>query len=211
MIFKDRAEAGERLAGILKNDPYIKQPPTRKKGVVISLLRGGIVLGDIIAKKLAIDHLPLAVAKIASPSNPELALGALCFDITYLDPKIVSSLSLDKASIQKQIKLAQEKFASYQKRFFLNEKMYNRLIDCLVILVDDGIATGSSVRAALLFVKSKKPKKIFLASPVAPVDFEEKGFDKVFIIHKDPYLSSVSQFYQNFPQVEDKEVEKMLY
>ncbi len=211
MIFKDRSDAGEMLAGILKNDPYIKRRLTRSRGMVVSLLRGGIIVGDVVAKNLKIDHLPLAVAKIPAPDNPELALGALCFDVAYIDPKIVSSLSLDKALIQKQITLAREKFNSYQKRFFLKEKMYNRLIDCTVILVDDGIATGSTIRAALLFIKSKKPKKIFLASPVAPADFEEKGFNKVFILHKDPYLSAVSQFYESFPQVEDEEVRKIMY
>jgi predicted phosphoribosyltransferase len=210
MIFKDRRQAGERLAGTLKNDPYIKRRWARSRVVAVSLLRGGIIVGDIIAKNLKIDHRPLAVAKIPAPGNPELAIGALSFDVTYLEPKVVSSLALDKATIQNQIGAAREKFKSYQQRFSLEEKKFNQLKNKAVILVDDGIATGSSMKAALLFVKSKKPKKIFLAVPVAPTDFEGKGFDKVFILHRDLFLSAVSQFYENFPQVEDNEVKSIL-
>lgn len=210
MIFKDRVEAGEKLAEILKNDLYIKRRLCWGRVVTVSLLRGGIIVGDIIAKKLKIEHLPLAVAKIPSPTNPEFAIGALSFDITFLDPGIVSLLRLDKASIKKQIEMARQKFESYKMRFSLKEENFNKLKNSYIILVDDGIATGSSVKAALLFLKSKKPKKIFLAVPVAPADFEEKGFDKVFILHKDPFLSSVSQFYHHFPQVEDEEIKKIL-
>ncbi len=210
MIFKDRQDAGEKLAEIIKNDPYIKRRLVRSRILVVSLLRGGIIVGDIIAKKLKIGHLPLIVAKIQAPSNPELALGALCFDMVFLEKKIISSLDIDKATIQNQIIQAKKKFIDYQRRFSLHEEQFNHLKNYHLILVDDGIATGATVKAALLFLKSKKPRKIFLAVPVAPIDFEEKNFDKALIIHKNPYFSSVSQFYDNFFQVDDKKVKKLI-
>lgn len=206
MIFKDRAEAGKKLAEVLvfrKNQKNI---------VVASLLRGGVVLGQIIARKFKADHIPLAVAKIPAPENPELAIGALCFDIVYLDSSIVSMLGLDQATIKDQIVAARKKFSGYVERFSLNEKKLGQKIkNKIVVLTDDGIATGSSIKAAALFIKSRFAKKIILAVPVAPTDFEEKGFAKVIILHKDPFLASVSQFYERFPQVEDNEVKKILY
>ena len=210
MIFKSRQDAGERLAEIIKNDPYIKRRLVRSRVLAVSLLRGGIIVGDIIAKKLKIGHLPLIVAKIPAPNNPELAIGALCFDIIFLEKKIISSLDFDKATIQKQIAQARKKFEDYQRRFSLHEEQFNRLKNYHLILADDGIATGATVKAALLFLKSKKPRKIFLAIPVAPIDFEEKDFDKVFIIHEDPCLTSVSQFYENFFQVNDEQVKRLI-
>ena len=77
-------------------------------------------------------------------------------------------------------------------------------------MVDDGIATGASMKAAALFCKNKKATEVILAVPVAPPDFETEGFDRVFILHKDPGFHAVSQYYDYFPQVEDSEVKKLL-
>jgi len=203
MIFKDRVEAGKKLAKILSKKNL-------KNAIVVSLLRGGIIVGQEIAKKLKVHHFPLAVAKIPAPQQSELAIGALCFDFTYLESRIVNSLYIDKPTIKKRVNIAKEKFKSYLKRFNLKKSNY-KLKNKAVILVDDGIATGSTVKTALLFVKSLKPKKIILASPVAPGDFENPGFDDFIILHRDPTFSSVSQFYLDFPQVEDEEIKRLLY
>ena len=79
-----------------------------------------------------------------------------------------------------------------------------------MILVDDGIATGATMKAAVLFLKTKGPKKIVAASPVGPADFDEAGFDRIIIYHRDPYLSAISRFYQSFPQVEDEQIKTLL-
>jgi len=207
MLFKDRKKAGERLAEkLLKEGAFEKEQ--LKKTIVVSLLKGGIILGDIIAKKLNIDHLPLVVAKIPAPLNPELALGALTFNTLYLDKKIISSF--DKINLQNQINQALSKLATYQKEFKIKESDFNQIKEKTIILVDDGIATSSTIQAAFLFLKKKRAKKIILATPVAPADFNEKIFDKVFILHKDPFLSAISQYYQDFSQVEDDEVKNIL-
>lgn len=203
MIFKDRAEAGKKLAEILSKKNL-------KNLVVISLLRGGVVVGEEISRRLKINHLPLAVAKIPAPYQSELAIGALCFDFTYLESRIVISLNIDKPTIKKQVNIAKEKFRSYLERFNLKKSIYKKIKNKIVVLVDDGIATGSTVKAALLFVKSLKPRKIILVSPVAPTDFINPGFDQLIILHYDPSFSSVSQFYLDFPQVEDEEIKKIL-
>lgn len=209
MIFKDRTDAGRKLLVRLFEDPNIKK--SKRKVVVVSLLRGGIVVGNTIAVGLQAKHLPLAVTKIPAPHNPELALGAVCFDVTYLEKNVVNSLGLTKGEIANQIDVAQEKFNSYAKRFSIKKAKYSRVFkNKLVILVDDGIATGSTVKVAILYLKIKKPKSIYLAVPVAPYDFSVVGVDKEVILHKDFGFGAVSQFYASFPQVEDDEVKKIL-
>lgn len=201
MIFKDRTDAGEKLSKKLLQDKNLLK--NRKNSIVVSLLRGGVDVGKIIAKKLKIDHVPLAVTKIGSPFNPELAIGAICFDSVYLQGDIIKRLELKDVALNLKISLAKIKHKEYIKKFGLEKIQYERkLKNKLPIIVDDGIATGATIKAALLFIKSKKPKKIVLAVPVAPTDFDTKGFDKTVILHKDAFFSSVSQFYKSFPQVE---------
>jgi len=201
MVLKDRHDAGEKLAALLKQE---------KNAIALSLLRGGIVVGAAISQKLHISHLPLVVTKIPAIHNEELALGAVCFDISYLESGVVRRLTLKKSEISRQIKIAQNKFQTYCKRFQIKQKAYSAIKDKTVILVDDGIATGSTARAALLYIKSHKPNKVILATPVAPYDFDAFGFDTFVTLHQDENFNSVSQFYQKFPQVEDEEVKELL-
>jgi len=209
MIFKDRQDAGRKLLVRLFEDRDIKK--NKRNVVVVSLLRGGIVVGDAIARGLQAKHLPLTVTKIPAPYNPELAIGALCFDVTYLEKQVVDSINISRATIVEQIEVAREKFDSYLKRFGIKKSLYSRsLKNKIVVLTDDGIATGSTVKAAILFLKSKKPKSIYLAIPVAPTDFSTVGIDKELILHKNFAFGAVSQFYERFPQIEDKEVIRML-
>lgn len=202
MIFKDRQDAGEKLSEELLKDKNLLKG--RNNLVVVSLLRGGVVVGKIIAKRLDIEHIPLAVTKIPAPYNPELAIGSLCFDIIFLQKDIINNLSLQKEDIDKQISLARIKHSVYIQKYDLQKINYAKLLrNKIVIIVDDGVATGATAKAALLFAKSKKAKKVILAVPVAPTDFDIKGFDSVVSLHKDPFFSSVSQFYGSFPQGEE--------
>jgi len=209
MIFKDRQEAGRKLLVRLFEDRGIKK--NKRKVIVVSLLRGGIIVGDIIAKGLQVKHLPLVVTKIPAPHSPELAIGALCFDVTYLEKIVVNSLGLEKSEIVNQIEVARKKFNSYLERFEIKKSLYSRsLKNKIVVLTDDGIATGSTVKAAILYLKSKKIKSIILAVPVAPSDFSIVGVDKELILHKNFAFGAVSQFYEHFSQIEDNEVKKIL-
>ncbi|MBI5123371.1 phosphoribosyltransferase [Candidatus Roizmanbacteria bacterium] len=196
MLFQDRLDAGNQLVDKLTD--------YKNNSVVVSLLRGGVIVGNVIAKKLKIPHLFLAVVKISHPDQPELAIGALCFNKIYLDNQYVSFF--DKKTINQQIKNAKIKFSSYLKRFNLKKLDYKKLKNKTVILVDDGVATGATTKISLLFLKSQVPKKIILAVPVAPVDFDGPGFNLMIILHHDQPFTAVSQFYRNFPQVEDGEI-----
>lgn len=200
MIFKDRVEAGEKLAQVLTKNKEITNE--KKNIIILSLLRGGAVVGYQIAKKLSLPHFPLVVKKIGAPSNEELAIGALCQNEIFLDKNLIKRLGLDKNEVNAQIKKAKQKQEEYWKKFI--KKKPPSLKEKIVILVDDGIATGASVKVGLQCLKKQKVKKVFLAVPVAPSDFDSSGFDKAFILHRDPFLSAVSQFYQEFNQVNDK-------
>ncbi len=204
MIFKDREEAGEKLSEKLLQDTGLLK--NKENIIVVSLLRGGVIVGKTIAKKLRVKQIPLAATKIPAPHNPELAIGAVCFDISYFRKDIIKSLNLQREDIHRQTSYAQMKNRGYIKKFSLSKKsIEKKLKNRTAILVDDGIATGATMRAALLFVKNKKAKEVVLASPVAPIDLAlsvVEGFDKIIILHRDPFFSSVSQFYESFPQVE---------
>ncbi len=211
MIFKDRVDAGEKLFTQLRKSSLVNPPAGGQKEIVIvSLLRGGAILGDVLSRKLKAPHLPLAVVKISAPENEELAIGALVFDVVYLEKRIIDSLFLTKQEIREQISTAKEKFSNYCKTFLLKKKTYDMLSGKTVILVDDGVATGATMKAAALFVKGEGAKVVIVAVPVAFDELDLKGIDKVLILHKDPHLSSVSQFYAEFPQIEDAEVKKLL-
>ncbi len=209
MIFKDRRDAGRKLLVKLFQDRNIKK--NLDKVVVVSLLRGGIIVGDTVAKGLQVKNLPLAVTKIPAPHNPELAIGAVCFDTVYLEKNVINILAIDISGIRQQIQKAKEKSNSYLQRFCIKQNVLAHWIkNKITIIVDDGIATGSTIKAAILYLKSKNPKSVILAVPVAPTDFHITGADKQFILYKAGDFGAVSQFYERFAQIEDADVKKML-
>jgi predicted phosphoribosyltransferase len=206
-LYLEAREIGERLCNF--NKKHIKN--NLKNTLVVSLLRGGFIIGYQIAKKLSIPHFPLMVAKISAPHQEELAIGALCFNKIYWEKSILNSLNLPKNILNNQIKKAKEKFLNYCHEFNIKEEQFQSIENKIVILTDDGIATGSTVNSAFLFLKSKKPEKVILAIPVAPSDFKNPGFDQQIILYQDPFLSAVSQYYQNFSQVTNEEINFLIY
>ncbi len=203
MIFKNRSEAGSKLAEILK-----KKIVDKENLVVVSILRGGVVVGEEIAKKLKIPHLFLPVVKIPASDNPELAIGAFVFDVRYINKDVASYYS--NQSIEKAVDLARNKFKKYSDVFQINKQSFNSIKNQIVILVDDGAATGATTKAAAIFLQKNKVKKIILALPVASSDFERDYFDEVVILHQNPYLSAVSQYYQDFSPVSEDEIKKLI-
>lgn len=206
MVFKDRSDAGRKLADLLAKDKKI----IREKGAlsIFSLLRGGAVVGFEIAKKLSIPHHPLIVKKITAPFNQELAIGAICQDEFFLDQQLIKNLGLTKKEIEKQIDQALRIEKEYQNKYarFLERRNFN---EKNVILVDDGVATGSSVKVAEKYFRNQGVEKVYLASPVASKDFEGKIFDRVFFLFQDPYLTAISSYYYDFHQVTEEEIYKI--
>lgn len=207
-IFRDRYSAGEQLAELLtkyKND---------KNCLILGLPRGGVVTAYAIAKKL---NLPLDVTcprKIGAPFNPELAIGAITeTGEGVYNWSLISQLGIPesyiKQEVEKQKQIAQHRLSSFRKG-----KPPRNLTGKTVILVDDGLATGATMKAAITSVKKENAETVVVAVPVSPNDtLQEIGelADEVVCIASPSYFEAVGQFYENFTQVEDDEVEEILH
>lgn len=202
MLFKDRSTAGEKLARKIIEEGFAKNS---NKNIVLSLIRGGAPVGERIAAKLKSPHYPFIIKKISSPHNPELAIGAMGEESYYLNRDTIKMLLLSQTQIKKQINKTKNKILTL-KKVYPTKKI--ELKEKHVFLVDDGIATGSTAYAALKLLKRQKAKKIILAVPVAPKDFEGKGFNDLVILDKPVDFSAVSQFYEYFPQLSNEQVKE---
>ena len=199
-MFENREQAGEQLA--LK----LKKIISGEGFVVIALLRGGIVLGKKVSEHFKIPLMPLSVKKIGAPFNPELAIGAVAFDGTsYFDKGLIRHLSVDEDFIKSSQEIKRREAQALQKLF----KKKISLKDKRVVVVDDGIATGATAICASMYAKNQKAEEIILASPVIAKDTLRHikiHFDEVISLKNTSNLTSVSQFYKNFPQISDEEV-----
>lgn len=218
MIFKDRVEAGEKLAEIL-------QIYQNNNTVVYGLPRGGMVVASIIAKKLKAPLSAIIVRKIGHPQNPEYALCAVSLEGSLVcDQKELATVDMEwlEKEIKKELAEAQRRYNLY---FSTNlPTTSSSLSDGLraeglptnqtAILVDDGIATGLTIKAAMGEIKQQKPKKIIVAVPVSPEEVSEQLQQEVdeFIALEipDQFTGSVGSYYQDFPQVTDEEVINLL-
>jgi putative phosphoribosyl transferase len=207
MIFKNRHEAGVKLAA--KLEKFRSQPQT----VVMGLARGGVVVAHAVAEAL---HLPLdviVIRKVGAPDQEELAVGAVDEEGDgFLNQGIIRTLNISPEYIQKEVdhqkKVAQQRAALYRKG-----KKKTDIQGKTLIVVDDGIATGASVRAALLGLKKKGAAKIILAVPVAAADSLKslsKEVDETVCLYDPSDFMAVGQFYQKFDQTSDDEVVKLL-
>lgn len=199
-IFRDRIAAGEELAERLLP---VYNPQT---ALVIALPRGGVMVGAVIAKHL---QLPLDVVcprKITSPLQPEYALGAVTEDGTvFIPPAFRTSLS---SVIEEQQNEAKRRALLYRKGGAQPE-----ITGRQVILVDDGIATGLTMLAAVEMIRRQKPAELILAVPVAPpssLAFFKEKVDSILCPTIDEDFMAVSQYYENFPQITDEEVVRLL-
>lgn len=207
MLFKDRRQAGEMLAQRLQQYSYSKDT------LVLAIPRGGVVVAAEIAKKL---NLPLDIVvtrKIGSPTQPELALGAVDpnGDVVW-DEKLLGDLGLKIDDLRSEVENQLEEIKRREK-LYRQGKSFLNIQGKSVILVDDGIATGATVIAAVKYLKKLKVAKIILAVPVAVADVAEEideFIDEKVILEVPDYLGAVGSFYQNFEPVEDEEVIKLL-
>lgn len=201
--FENRRDAGVRLAKALARYDG-------EDAVIYALPRGGVVLGAEVAKQL---ELPLALIiprKIGHPENPEYAVCAVTEEgelvcneeeSSRLDPKWL------KAAAKREQKEAKRRRAVYGgARLPASGKV--------AIIVDDGIATGLTVRAAIRTLRRELPSEVIVAAPIAPrevVEYLRKEADDVIVLDDtEPFLGAIGAYYQSFPQVTDEEVIRIL-
>lgn len=208
MLFKDRKDAGKQLAAIML------QYKNLKNAVVLGLPRGGIVVAYEVAKALNLPLDLICPRKIGAPFNPEFAIGAVTESGRgYLHKEIIEDLGVPQKYIDEAIK-EQTSIAKHRVETY-RQNMAPRVIKSkTVILVDDGLATGATMEAAIASVRGDKASKIIVAVPVAPESTIEKIkplADDVVCVATPELFSAIGQFYYNFNQTTDEEVIKLLH
>jgi putative phosphoribosyl transferase len=218
MIFQDRFDAAEKLAEKLQwlKEEDKEEGIQRKSVIILSVPRGGVVIGDIISRILDAKLDVVVSRKVGAPYNPELAIGAVMPDGSFFpNENIIKILKISDSYINAEI-AAQMKEIDRRLISFRGSKDYgNHLQYKTVVLVDDGIATGATILAATQWLKKKRNnKKLIIAVPVAPKDIADnlnKVADKVVILYSPSSFESVGQFYQDFSQVSDNQVKKIMH
>ena len=204
--FVDRVDAGRRLASALKD-------LVDKDAVVLAIPRGGVVVGYEVAKALDLPLDIIIPRKIGAPGNPELAIGAMTEDGTMLlDELIVEHLRVSEEYIQLESE-AQKREIQRRLTLYRGAVPYPILENRSVIIVDDGIATGSTMKAALASVRNREARSVTIAIPVGPPstirELEEKADIVVCLRTPEPFYA-IGQFYANFAQTPDEEVTRLL-
>jgi len=202
-MIKDRVEAGQLLG-----DKLIKC--NLENPVVLAIPRGGVILGHEIAKKLGCELDVVISKKITPADNPEYAIGAITHDGTLYKGNYWDNYSSDENFADELTRKKQEvkrRLEEYRRttEYDLEGKT--------IVLVDDGVATGSTVFAILNWLSKQKTEKVLLAIPVIPADTYEAIKDKVLdvlTLEIPTSFSSVGQFYSSFEQVSDDEVREIL-
>ncbi|MDO8269159.1 MAG: phosphoribosyltransferase family protein [Candidatus Levybacteria bacterium] len=207
MYFKNRTEAGEMLAQ--KLGKY-----ANRDVVVYALPRGGVVTAVEIAKHL---HAPLEVVitrKIGHPTNPEYAIAAIS-ENGHMVTNRSELASIEEDFLQKEIEKQREEIKR-RKEMYLGGREIISTDGKIAILVDDGVATGLTLRVGIIELRHRNPKKIVIAVPIvskSTADVLKNEIDELIALEipsDDVFLSSVGDYYENFKQVEDSEVIEIL-
>ena len=198
MHFSDRNDAAHRLAEALES--Y-----RGSSALVLAVPRGGVPVGAVVAAELGLKLDIILAKKIGHPSNSEYAIGAVTLqgiqyerDLEEVDPHYIAA---ETERLRKELERRQALFTGGRPPAVVKEKT--------VILVDDGIATGSTLIAAIMGLRKSDVAKIVVAVPVAPVQarhtFEELA-DEYICLHESASFSGVGQFYDDFSEVTDEDV-----
>jgi len=206
MLFTDRHEAGEALASRLIG--LIGQNP-----LVLAIPRGGVVVAAPVARRLAAPLDVVVPRKIPSPHNEELAVGAVAEDGTiYLDETLVAYLGVTQEYLRREAARQIEEIQR-RTRLYRRSRPAQEIRGRTVILVDDGVATGYTVLAALRYLRRQQPRQLVLAIPVASPDtllkLREEA-DKVVVVSSPEPFYAVGQFYRDFTQTTDEQVIELL-
>jgi putative phosphoribosyl transferase len=207
MIFRDRGHAGVSLAKEL--NAYRGDP----NAVILALPRGGVAVGYEISRTL---HLPLDVfitRKLGTPDNPEYAIGAVSeTGAIYLNPEAVDAFNLSHDDLEGLIQ-AQRREIARRQALYRQGRRVPALADRTVILVDDGIATGSTFFATIEAVTELSPRRLIAAIPVGPRETLARVkslVDELIVLEVLDPFSAVGEAYQDFTQVEDEQVVALL-
>ena len=208
MAFRDRSDAGRRLARALSKYEG-------SNTVVLALPRGGVPVAAEVAAALNAPLDLILVRKIGVPVQPELAMGAVVDGAAPIIVRNDEVLELTGTTAREFDEACARELAEIERRrqLYIGERARVEIAGHVVILIDDGIATGATTRAALQAIRKRKPKELVLAVPVAPPETIRqlvKEVDTLICLETPEDFGAIGYFYRDFRQVSDREVIEIL-
>lgn len=202
-MFANRIKAGQLLA---KKLLAFKK---KKDVLVLGIPRGGVVVAKAVALALSVPLDVLIIKKIGAQDNEELAIGAVSMDDYYLNDDL--AFDTPKAYVQEQVKRKQQE-AKERYEFLCGKRRQRSLKGKVVIVVDDGVATGATMSLAVKILKQQQVKKIVIATPVAPPEAVRALLHEaeVICLEQPESFLAIGQYYRDFTQVEVGEVKALL-
>lgn len=204
MMFQDRLDAGRRLAKALSGYKG-------RNAVVLALPRGGVPVAAEVAAALDAPLDLILVRKIGVPAQPELAMGAVVDGAAPIVVRNEEVIEFSGTTADEFDAVCARELAEIERRrqLYIGERARAEIAGQVVIVVDDGIATGATTRAALLAIRNRKPKELVLAVPVAPPDTIKQlrqEVDDLICLETPELFGAIGYFYRDFRQVSDEEV-----
>lgn len=211
-IFRDRQAAGELLAKRLEDKGY-RGYKGDKGIVVLGIPRGGVVVAREVADRLNLPLDIIITRKIGAPMQKELALGAVdpSGEVVW-DEQLIGDLRLRIKDLREEVKKQAEEIKRREVLYRSGRKPLDVKYK-IVILVDDGIATGATILAAINYLKKLGAQKIIVVAPVGAkdsIDTISSEADEVVVLYVPASLGAVGSFYQNFEAISDQEVLQLL-
>jgi putative phosphoribosyl transferase len=208
IVFRDRSDAGRRLAKALSEYKG-------RNAVILALPRGGVPVAAEVAAALGAPLDLILVRKIGVPTQPELAMGAVvdgAAPIIVRNEEVIelSGTTADEFNAECERELAE---IERRRQLYIGKRARAEIADQVVIVIDDGIATGATTRAALQAIRNRKPKELVLAVPVAPPDTIaelRRDVDNLICLETPELFGAIGYFYRDFGQVSDQEVVAIL-
>jgi putative phosphoribosyl transferase len=208
MDFRDRSDAGRRLAKALSEYKG-------RNAVVLALPRGGVPVAAEVAAALDAPLDLILVRKIGVPTQPELAMGAVVDGAAPIVVRNDEVIELSGTTADEFDAACTRELAEIERRrqLYIGERPRAEITGQVVIVIDDGIATGATTRAALQAIRNRKPKELVLAVPVAPPDTItqlRREVDALICLETPELFGAIGYFYRDFRQVSDQEVVAIL-
>ena len=199
MLFRDRSDAGQKLAAKLN---YL----TAENPIILGLPRGGVPVAAQVAQALDAPLDVIVVRKLGAPFNDEFAMGAIGENVEVLNDGTIRALGVTREQLQRVRAREQKELARRLVRF-RNGRPPLDLHDRTAVVVDDGIATGATARAACQVVRALGAARVVLAVPVSSSTFiPEDNVDEFVCLHRPSHFMAIGQWYTDFTQTTDDEV-----